>query len=200
MTYQQLLAKLKTWVSQNVETTLREYWEAWYDEYYSLAENRQLNREFTEFFLNTPFEETKNNYIADVLDDFASRMVSDGDWNSVSSDAEELEDAWDEIREEVEEISAEYGDIGENEKFIAKRIAREYSCPWANDYEFIWGPIVVALDAIGFEEKQLRDFQGTVGQRLILAFYINGNDGQIPWYYAEIACAYYYSAIYNNGI
>lgn len=200
MTYQQLLAKLKTWVSQNVETTLREYWEAWYDEYYSLAENRQLNREFTEFFLNTPFEETKNNYIADVLDDFASRMVSDGDWNSVSSDAEELEDAWDEIREEVEEISAEYGDIGENEKFIAKRIAREYSCPWADDYEFIWAPIVVALDAIGFEEKELRDFQGTVGQRLVLAFYINGNDGQIPWYYAEIACAYYYSAIYRNGI
>lgn len=200
MTYQQLLAKLKMWVSQNADTSLREYWETWYDENHSLAENRQLNREFTEFFLNTPFEETKNNFIADVLDDFASRMVSNGDWNSMSSDAEELEDAWDEIREDVEETSAEYGDIGENEQFIAKRIAREYACPWANDDEFIWGSIVDALDAIGFDDKSLRDFQGTVGQRLILAFYINGNDGQLPWYLAEIACAYYYSEVYKNGI
>lgn len=104
--------------------------------------------------------------------------------------AQDYQNAYDDIASEVEEDSLYYADeIDEREmnEAIAHRIADELNNPFANEWDYEWVPICQALDAIGLKEfsdiSKISD--ATNGQKLVIAYYILGNDGPLPWAAAE---------------
>ena len=67
-------------------------------------------------------------------------------------------------------------------------LARSLSNPFANEYDYMWMPIVDAVHAtIGQDASKLTDVEGTVGQKIALGFLMQGTDGPLAWAYVHYA-------------
>ena len=106
------------------------------------------------------------------------------------SDIESIDES---IVEDVEDdyvmYADDYDEIDESEyvEAVAHRLAETLRNPFADTYDYEWYPICQALEAIGIsDERGLKKIEGASnGQRLVFAFYALGNDGPLPWAWAN---------------
>lgn len=189
MNIKELVGNIKSWISQNATTKLRKEWEWWHEEMVMHAENRNLGREEREYFLKTPFEKTVNVFIDDVMNDFVGNLKSDLDSDGLgrtySSIARDCQYAFDEIEDEAIDMAGDYYDNDEVREEIANKLTHELDNPFLNLDGYYWLPIVIAMDEIGFGEKELRNLRGTMGQILVIAFYLQGNDDRLDRNYID---------------
>ena len=119
------------------------------------------------------------------------RMVQHG--RGEYSLAQEFQDEYESIVEDVEDdyvmYADDYDEIDESEyvEAVAHRLAETLRNPFADTYDYEWYPICQALEAIGIsDERGLKKIEGASnGQRLVFAFYALGNDGPLPWAWAN---------------
>ena len=124
-----------------------------------------------ENLLNPKHRPSRQKYVEELMGEFTEtlRHIS-ADFNNEYSD----------IIDEVED----YDDEWEYLEYIAKNLSHRLANPFNDTWTYMWEPIVDAMREIGLSDTGvLKDVDASVGEKLVLAFYIQGNDGPLPWAY-----------------
>ena len=128
----------------------------WYCEEYNLNPNHKPSRQQYAKFIMEAFVENMKGIAKDFQYDF----------------------------EETKDDIISYDEDDDINEFIAKELSETLDNPFFNTYNYEWEPIVMALDNIGIQETSaLHNIRANVGQKILLAFYIQGNDGPLSWAY-----------------
>lgn len=140
--------------------------------------------------LNIDEENSRVIYIEQLTDIFRNNIrMSEHEYGDFTL-AQDFQNAYDEIVDEIEDESLYYVDeMEDNEmsEIVAHRLADELENPFFNEWGYNWEPICQAFAAIGFKDmSDVNKVDGaTNGQKIVLQFYIQGNDGPLPWAAAE---------------
>ena len=132
-----------------------------------------LERENYEWYcdenaLNPKHKPNRMEYIKELLKEFRDNLIGlSEEYNNLYSD----------IIEDVED----YDDEWEYQEYIAKELCHRISNPFANTYNYMWEPISDALVEMGYDVDIFGELNATVGQKLVLAFYLQGNDAPLSW-------------------
>lgn len=138
-------------------------------------EGREKNKRTMEYYFKSLMTNFYENLVAPVTGS-----------NTSYSLAEMLQDECDAVHEDMEDqtlYNEEELDEYEYAESLAHTLADRLENPFKNIYNYEWEPISIALNAIGLEdERGLGKIEGaTAGQMLVLAYYIQGTDGKLPW-------------------
>lgn len=169
MTIREVIGNVKSWIKGKLihDTILDEYFEWWCDD---------------RGFLDGDEDELYE-YIGELSEYLISMF--DMEFNPKTGTPLALG-----FQQDYEEMSERIEDEGDNESYqeMCKMLARSLSNPFANEYDYMWMPIVDAVHAIiGQDASKLRDVEGTVGQKIALGFLMQGSDGPLAWAYVHYA-------------
>lgn len=131
-------------------------------------------------------KKSKVAYVERLMSNFSANMTMIPVWNGNYSLAQELQDEYDSAVEGLEDYTFDTDEEMDEQDYydsLADVLSDNLDNPWMNTYNYEWEPITMALDAIGFkDETSLNKIKGaTNGQMLVMAFYILGTDGSLPW-------------------
>ena len=133
-------------------------------------------------------EESIRTYIERLMDNFKDNLTMVPQWNGSYTLAQSLQDEYDEAVEDLEYDMIDFNEVNEDDytDALGQILSEKLDNPWANTWGYEWEPICHAFNAIGLtDEKSLAKISGaTNGQMLVLAFYILGTDGALPWAWA----------------
>lgn len=164
MTIREVIGYTKNWITGKLinGTELDEYFEAWCSEngYDSADENNV------------------HDYINELIDLLYS--LFDMEFNPRTGTPLALGFQQD-AEEHLEQMQDE-----EDKQYVCKMIARSLSNPFANEYDYMWMPIVDAVEAtFGSDAGKLAEVEGAVGQKIMLGFLMQGTDGPLAWAYVH---------------
>ena len=164
MTIREVIGNVKSWIKGKLihDTILDEYFEWWCDD-----------RGFIDGDEDELYE-----YIDELIEElYGMFKLNDGYNPNGSSLAEGFQVDFDEMMESSMEYSE--GDWDDEDKFgFSKNLAHSLDNPFANTDGYMCMPICEAVEALlGNDARKLEEIEGTVGQKIVLGFLMQGNDG-----------------------
>ena len=165
MTINEVIGNIKSWIKGKLvnDTILDEYFGWWCDEEknYSYGDEDELYE-----------------YIDELTENLYEMFKINNGYNpNGSSLAEGFQVDFDEMMDEPMGYSVE--DWDDDDKFdFSKNLSRSLDNPFANTDGYMWIPICEAVEALlGNDASILGEIEETVGQKIMLGFLMQGNDG-----------------------
>lgn len=165
MRIKEVIGNVKSWIKGKLinDTILDEYFEWWCDE----------EKDYTYGDEDELYE-----YIDELIENINGMFkLNDGYNPNGSSLAEGFQVDFDEMMEEAMEYAE--GDWDDEDKFgFSKNFAHSLDNPFVNTDGYMWIPISEAVEELlGNDARKLEGIEGTVGQKIMLGFLMQGNDG-----------------------
>lgn len=164
MRIREVISNVKNWIKGKLihDTILDEYFEWWCDD-----------KGFIDGDENELYE-----YIDELTEElYGMFKINEGYNPNGSSLAEGFQVDFDEMMDEPMGYSLR--DWDDEDKFdFSKNLAHSLDNPFANTYDYMWVPICEAVEELlGNDASKLEEIDGTVGQKIMLGFLMQGNDG-----------------------
>ena len=164
MIINEVIGNVKNWIKGKLinDTILDEYFEWWCDD---------------RGFLDGDEDELYE-YIDELTEELYGMFKLNEGYNpNGSSLAEGYQVDFEEMMDEVMEYAE--GDWDDEDKFgFSKTLAHSLDNPFANTDGYRWIPICEAVETLlGNDARKLEGIEGTVGQKIMLGFLMQGNDG-----------------------
>lgn len=172
MTTKQLFKNVEDYIRREIRNggELEDMYEWFCDE-----EGRDKNKRTLEYYFKRLMTNFYENLVAPIA----------GSNNSVSL-ADQYQDECDDAHDDMEDFLLDTEDEPNEQEYaenLAQMLSDRLENPFKNIYGYEWEPISYALNAMGLtDERGLRKIEGaSAGQMLVLAYYIQGTDGELPW-------------------
>lgn len=164
MTLKEIIGKAKQWMESELinGTDLEDYFDSW------CSENGYDSAD----------EDNVHDYVEEVLDYFYS--LFNMKFNPSTGTPLALGFQYD-----AEEVMDEFhGGDEEDREAMSQMIARKLDNPFFHEWDWYWAPVCHAVAAtFGKNPGNLGEVECELGQKLVLAFCMQGNDGGLAWAY-----------------
>jgi hypothetical protein len=164
MRIREVISNVKNWIKGKLihDTILDEYFEEWCEDRGFLSDD----------------EDELYEYIDELTEElYGMFKINEGYNPNGSFLAEGFQVDFDDMMDEVMEYAE--GDWDDEDKFgFSKNLAHSLDNPFANTDGYMWIPICEAVETLlGNDARKLAGIEGTVGQKIMLGFLMQGNDG-----------------------